>query len=238
MTCPKCHIVIDADSRFCKHCGNVLNAPPGSAPAAAMGPSAPTAPKVVPAVAPATSANDLLSAAASGIKSGDQHRDPAMEKDVWQGRPAWRAYYGTWVLWFLAGIVALVLGYKYFLPESVWRTVMWLVIAGAAVAIFVREALVIFGIHYRLTTQRLFVNKGILTRTTDQLELVRIEDVRLRQGVIDRIVGTGDVEIVSSDQTEAKLMLTSVAQPDEVAEHIRRNVRGARGKGSLFVENV
>lgn len=235
MTCPKCHIVIDADSRFCKHCGAVLNAPGGPA-ATTPGPSVPAGPKVVPGGGAA--ATDPFTAAATAVKAGDAHRDPAMEKEVWQGRPAWRAYYGTWALWLIASIVALVPGYKYLAPESVWRTVLWLVIAGAAVAIFVREALVILGIHYRLTTQRLFINKGILTRTTDQLELVRVEDVRLRQGIIDRIVGTGDVEIVSSDQTDNKLMLMSIASPDDVAEHVRRNVRGARGKGSLFVENV
>lgn len=229
MTCPKCHIVLDADSRFCKHCGAVINAPAGPQSA-----GAPTGPTVVPAPA----ATDPLTTAAAGIKPGDPYRDPAMEKEVWQGRPAWRAYYGTWATWFLCSIVALVLGYKYFEPESTWRTVMWLVIAGAAVAIFVREALVIYGIRYRLTTQRLFINKGILTRTTDQLELVRVEDVRLRQGIIDRVVGTGDIDIMSSDKSDDNLVLASIAQPDEVAEHVRRNVRGARGKGSLFVENV
>jgi len=70
------------------------------------------------------------------------------------------------------------------------------------------------------------------------LELVRVEDVRLRQGVIDRLVNTGDIEIISSDETDNKLVLQSVCTPAEVAEHVRRNVRGARGKGTLFVENV
>jgi hypothetical protein len=70
------------------------------------------------------------------------------------------------------------------------------------------------------------------------LELVRVDDVRLRQGIIDRLVNTGDIEIIGSDATDEKLVLHSVFAPAEIAEHVRRYVRAVRGKGMLFVENV
>ncbi|OQZ01376.1 MAG: hypothetical protein B6D36_14210 [Planctomycetes bacterium UTPLA1] len=238
MNCPKCHFTIEADSRFCKYCGASLAAGAVAAPAAPMTPS--NRGSAGPSSTPATG-SDPLTAAAKDAKSGDLHRDPAMEKDVWQGRPSWRAYYGTWFLWLVAVIVFLVLVHRSTLPsESPWnlRSTAWLIAFASGVALFVRQFLVIYGQHYRLTTQRLFMNRGILSRVTDQLELVRVEDVRLRQGVIDRLVNTGRVEIVSSDQTDQDLTLESIAEPAQVAEHVRRNVRGARGKGSLFVENV
>ncbi len=238
MNCPKCHFTIEADSRFCKYCGASLAAGAVAAPAAPMTPSnrGPAGPSAAPATGP-----DPLTAAAKDAKSGDLHRDPAMEKDVWQGRPSWRAYYGTWLLWFVAAITGLILVYRSTEATGsgeTWRTIMWLVAFASGVALFVRQFLVIYGQHYRLTSQRLFMNRGILSRVTDQLELVRVEDVRLRQGVIDRLVNTGRVEIISSDQTDQDLTLESIAEPAQVAEHVRRNVRGARGKGSLFVENV
>lgn len=236
MNCPKCHFTIENDSRFCKYCGAALAAG-AMAPAEPMTPG----PKSPPAPAAPSTGNDPFSAAAKDAKPGDLHRDPAMEKDVWEGRASWRAFYGTWLLWLAIVIVLLILVYRSTEPsESKWnlRYVSWLVAAASAVALFVRQFLVIYGHHYRLTTQRLFVNRGILSRVTDQLELVRVEDVRLRQGIIDRLVNTGSVEISSSDQTDQDLTLDSVADPAQVAEHVRRNVRGARGKGSLFVENV
>ncbi len=234
MTCPKCRIQLDPDSRYCKHCGAVVNAPstPTHAPATAS-PSAATV-----TTAPAPTANDPFSAAASAAKGAELHRDPAMEKELWRGRAAWRAYVGSWSIWFIGSIALLVMAYKYTEVESIWRTLLWLFVAGAAVALAVRQALVIYGLQYRLTTQRLFLYRGIITRTTDQLELVRVEDVRLRQGVIDRLVNTGNIEVISSDATDEHLMLNSVYDPAQVAEHLRRNVRGARGKGSLFVENI
>lgn len=236
MNCPKCHFTVENDSRFCKYCGAALAAVAG---AASAGPLTPT--NRGPADANVPSGADPLSAAAKDAKPGDLHRDPAMEKEVWEGRPSWRAFYGTWLLWLVAVIVVIVLVYKSTAPAtSGWnlRDATWLIALASGIAIFVRQFLVIYGQHYRLTTQRLFMNHGILSRVTDQLELVRVEDVRLRQGIVDRLVNTGRVEIISSDQTDHDLTLESVADPAQVAEHVRRNVRGARGKGSLFVENV
>ena len=198
---------------------------------------------MTPGDAPARpAADDALSAAASGpVGRGgpDLYRDPAQEKEVWQGRPAWAAYYGEWALWLLAVIVGLVLTYRGpNAPDSVLPKVVWTIVLGSAVALWVRQALVIYGQHFRLTTQRLVVRRGILSRTTDQLELVRVDDVRFRQGVIDRVVRTGNIEVLSSDATDAKLVLRGIADPEKTTEHIRRNVRSARGKGSLFIENV
>jgi membrane protein YdbS with pleckstrin-like domain len=238
MNCPKCHFTVEADSRFCKYCGASLAAGAAAATAAPMTPSnrGPASPSGA-----SSAGADPLSAAAKETKPGDLHRDPAMEKDVWQGRPSWRAYCGTWLLWFVAAITALILVYRSTEATGsgqTLRTITWLVAFALGVALFVRQFLVIYGQHFRLTTQRLFMNRGILSRVTDQLELVRVEDVRLRQGIVDRLVNTGRVEIISSDQTDQDLTLESIAEPAQVAEHIRRNVRGARGKGSLFVENV
>lgn len=222
MICAKCRAAIEDDSKFCKHCG----APNDSA--------------VSPAIPSASSPPDAagVMAAAGSQRAPDPYRDPALEKQVWQGRPAWRAYYGIWLIWFLGSLAGLYFAHKGTEKASIWRTVLWVLIGASAAALFVREALVIWGQRYRLTTQRLFLHRGILTQVTDQLELVRVEDVRLRQGIIDRLVNTGNIEIISSDQTDDRLVLQSVSTPAEVAEHVRRNVRAARGKGSLFVENV
>lgn len=221
MVCAKCRAAIEDDSTYCKHCGAAANAAGASSPAAT-----------------GASPGEANPIAAGAMRAPDAYRDPALEKQVWAGRPAWRAYYGMWLFWLAGSLIALYLAHKGTEPGSFWRRMLWLLIAASAVALLVREALVIFGQRYRLTTQRLFLHRGLLTQVTDQLELVRVEDVRLRQGLFDRVFNTGNIEIISSDQTDDRLVLESIFTPAEVAEHVRRNVRSARGKGSLFVENV
>jgi uncharacterized membrane protein YdbT with pleckstrin-like domain len=142
-----------------------------------------------------------------------------------------------WFLWAVASVAVLYAMGRYEAGELTRKSV-WLLIAATAAVVLVRQALTTLGQRYRLTTQRLFIHRGILSKVVDQLELVRVDDVRLRQGIIDRLVNTGNVEIMGGDRTDENLCLESVGNPADVTEALRRNVRAARNKGALFVENV
>jgi membrane protein YdbS with pleckstrin-like domain len=222
MICPKCKITIDEDSVFCKHCGVPL-APNAEAKPAPAG--------TADAPAPSTRA-------APGGQPADIYRDPKCEQEVWQGRPAWRSYYGLWALWGVVGAIILGTTYQHAATNSVFVWAAWIVVLGSGLALLIRAALFVLSSYYRLTTQRLFIRQGILSRTTDQMELIRIDDVRVKQGLIGRLVNTGDIEVLSSDQTDQALLLESISAPNELTEQLRLHVRGARGKGTLFVEEV
>ncbi len=225
MKCPKCKADIEDDSRFCKHCGASIDKPvekPAAEPAEEL--------------SPADKLKAAASEGASDHKDGDVYRDPKHEKQIWQGRPAWRSYYGLWAIWALLSAIALGAAYKWLGEPAVFLA--WAVVLGAGVAILVREALFVVSLRYRLTTQRLFIHRGILTRTTDQTELIRIDDVRIKQGIVDRLVNTGDVEVMGTDETDDVVTLRSVNAPAEVAEALRTHVRGARSKGSLLIEEI
>jgi membrane protein YdbS with pleckstrin-like domain len=219
MNCPRCNTPIDDDSKFCKHCGATIDASASSA-------------------SPAATLQAAAAKSDQADKAPDIYRDPKYEKQIWEGRPAWRSYWGLWLLWAAASLVCVIASYRWSGGDSALFRVVLLIAAAAAVALFIREALMVWSLRYRLTTQRLFVHKGVLTRVTDQVELVRVDDVRVRQGVVDRIVNTGDVEVVGSDTTDPEIVLESIGAPAEVAEALRLHIRGVRTKGTLFVENV
>lgn len=223
MICPKCKITIEEDSAFCKHCGANIQGAGATAEPAAERPAGPAGPSP---------------AGGEGAAREDVYRDPKFEKQVWSGRPAWRSRYGTWALWAIVSAVILGAAYKWRASSSITLSIAWIVIVGIAVVILVREALLVLSLAYRLTTQRLFVRRGIFSRVTDQVELVRVDDVRLRQGLVDRLVNTGDVEVISSDPSDPKLILEAINAPHEVAESLRTHVRGARSRGTVFVEQV
>jgi len=220
VNCPKCRKQLDDDSKFCKHCGApAADSPPPATPAQAA-----------PSVTTAKSER--------GDKGTGIYRDPKEEKPVWEGRPAWRSYWGHWLFWMLASLVCIVLSRKWAGGESALFKAVLLLVVGAAVAMLVRQALLLFSLKYRLTTQRLFLVRGIVSRTTDQMELMRVDDVRLRQSLMDRVVNTGDVEILGADATDPKLVLEAINEPARVAELLRLHVRGMRSKGTLLVENL
>lgn len=212
--CHACGKRIHPASRFCRHCGVkmlVKVKSGGKDPRKALTGDKPAPPP-------------------------DVHHDPAQEMPVWHGRPAWRVFSPAWCIWFGLSALLLVVASRYGGGPLVQA--VWLFIAGAAVGLFVRDALIVYGRRYHLTTQRLFVHRGILVRVTDQLELIRVDDVRQSQSIVDRILNTGNLEIFSSDETDETIRLRSILNPEHVAEAIRLNTRGVRNKGSIAIEKI
>lgn len=170
---------------------------------------------------------------------------PSEEREIWAARTSWKHFYGKWAAWASVMIVLavgaiLVRGRWTWLQDkgTIWTLgAMSVVILGSGAVLWAKFAIQVYSVYYRLTTQRLFVSRGILSRTTDQTELIRVDDVRVTQRLVDRIVGCGTVEVISTDVSDAKLSLVGVAGPDKIAEHVRQQMRVLRKK-SLFVENL
>ena len=88
-------------------------------------------------------------------------------------------------------------------------------------------------IHYRLTQHRFYNESGLFTKTVDTLELINIEDMTLRQTLVDRVIngGTGAIIIVSNDATHPTLKISGLENPRAAFESIdemRRRERSAR----------
>lgn len=87
-----------------------------------------------------------------------------------------------------------------------------------------------------LTTQRLRIEEGVLSKRVDEVELYRVKDTQLKQTLIDRILGLGTVEIASSDETNPVLHIKSIRNAREMREQLRQCVeklRLARGVREL-----
>jgi len=166
---------------------------------------------------------------------------PEDERPVWDGRPSWKAAYPRFILMLVW--VAAVSALAVFLPSDFLRVgVTGISITVGLMLVGVLYLLwgVIYGrfnIHFRLTTQRLFLEKGIFGKVVDQTELVRVEDVQFRQSFYQRSMGIGNVELYSTDRSDGEIILRNVDEPRNVAEQVRNSVMKRRGR-TVFVENV
>jgi uncharacterized membrane protein YdbT with pleckstrin-like domain len=75
--------------------------------------------------------------------------------------------------------------------------------------------------RYRLTNQRLTIESGLFSRRVDDVDLRSVQDVALVQGVLERLLGVGRLEIVSSDPTRPRLVLSGIGDPLAVRERLR-----------------
>ena len=132
------------------------------------------------------------------------------EQTIFELKPAGRAYLGL-IAW---GIVLLPLfGLGLFLLLRAWYLV---------------EAT-----RYRLTTQRLFRQTGLVAKHLEELELFRVKDVTLDQGFFSRILGTGTVVVLSTDDSTPRLEIRGILDPLGAKEKIRTAFRAARQREGM-----
>src|SRR5437667_5302811 len=210
MSCPKCKADLPDGSAFCNKCGASLQ--PGLVP-----------PLGVPA-------------AAAGVP-------PSLEpeQELWKGRFSGKAQGHWWLLWFLEMPILIFLWFKVAPDVRQGPYAKWAFVAAAVVPVmFILWTCMVekLSTRYRLTTHRLFKETGILARELNEIELVRVDDVAVRQNVIQRIFNVGIITVIAPhDQTEPRLELVGIENPIEVKEMIRNHVRRRR-QGSLNVENL
>ena len=73
-----------------------------------------------------------------------------------------------------------------------------------------------------LTTKKVIVKKGVLSRKTDEMKLSKVENVELKQSLLGRILGFG--EIVISGTGSGKTILSKIANPIEVKKAIEAQI--------------
>ncbi|MBX9858771.1 MAG: PH domain-containing protein [Sphingomonas sp.] len=132
-----------------------------------------------------------------------------MEKSVTTFRSStWR-----WLLGSLAG----------------WGTLL-LCLIGVGLVIVVWRWLSNIAVSYELTDQRLIIRRGILNKTTDEIELYRIKDTTIAYSVINQLTDIGTITIRSSDATTSggDLVLQDIPQGRAIREEIRRLTDAAR----------
>lgn len=95
------------------------------------------------------------------------------------------------------------------------RIAVGAVAIASAVAVFAVPFLRWQTTTYRLTTRRLQLRRGILTRSGRDFPLTRISDVSFSQGPVDRLIGSGRL-VVESAGEHGQLVLGEIPDVQEV----------------------
>ena len=164
------------------------------------------------------------------------------EQELWKGRFSAKAQAHLWLLWTLE--VAALFYLWFFQIEAerrnqvVLRSIFAVLALLPAVWIFWQLLVAKVAVRYRLTTHRIFKDAGLFSRALNEIELVRVDDVSVRQNLLQRIFNVGIVTVIApTDQTEPRLELVGIENPIEIKELIRGQVRKRRER-SLHVENL
>lgn len=83
---------------------------------------------------------------------------------------------------------------------------------------------------YELTSQRLKIGTGILNRKLDELELFRVKDYAMEQPLFLRLVGLGNLTLVTSDASTPTVAIRAIANVEDVREKLRNAVQAERDR--------
>ncbi len=73
----------------------------------------------------------------------------------------------------------------------------------------------------KITDQRIIEQRGILSITTNQLELYRVKDITLEQPFMLRIFGLSNIVLLTSDSTNPSYTLRGIEEGTALTEKIR-----------------
>ena len=86
---------------------------------------------------------------------------------------------------------------------------------------------------YVITNERLKVVKGMISRDVENFELIRMQDIDLKQNVTERMMKIGDITIHGADASEPVIVMRNVQDPEGVYEILRRAWLEARKRYGL-----
>jgi uncharacterized membrane protein YdbT with pleckstrin-like domain len=147
---------------------------------------------------------------------------PTVETDLWKGHTSQWVHF--WFYFFcvllaagaLAGMpfTAGISGVVIIIPICMWIVRWWIT----------RSTL------YELTTQRLKIHRGILNRRLEELELYRVKDYILDQPLLLRLLGLGNLTLVTSDASTPRIAIRAIPSAAAVREQLRTAVQSERDR--------
>jgi uncharacterized membrane protein YdbT with pleckstrin-like domain len=160
------------------------------------------------------------------------------EEVYFEGSPLLRAELGHVFLWGLGGAVLLaiavanVVKWKMHWPWWVYLAIVVIAIVLTCMPMILRKTL-----RYRITNYRIDITYGLFSRNTDTIELWHVEDPRLHQSLINRIVNVGSITITAHDQTMPKFTLRGLPDPQKLFQTIEQRVIAVkRQRGVMKVD--
>ena len=142
------------------------------------------------------------------------------EQIVFEGHPSWRSV----LLFYVAGValvaVAAAIGA---LASGTGFAILGggVVLALVLLTGFVKR----MATRYVITTERLHIRRGILSKATQETRIQRVQNVNTDQSFFERILQVGTVDFDTAGTDDSEFRFVGVGNPEEVTRAVDRAQR-------------
>lgn len=131
-------------------------------------------------------------------------------------RPSMKFINAGYIVTLLVVIAGSVLTYQH-LPETYpkWLPALWLVLFIWPIKRHIQRQ----AIKMTISGDKLRYETGLASKSTRIIQLPKVQDVRVTQSMMQRMLGVGDISIETAGES-SRLVLDNIDQPQRLAEQI------------------
>ena len=145
---------------------------------------------------------------------------------MFEGRPIWRSIISFYITGFVGAVVIGVV--VALIASTTVGVIVFLVLFGLDVLVgFIRRV----STRYTITTQRLRIERGLLSKHVQQTRIERVQNVNTNQTFVSRVLRVGTVDFDTAGTDDSDFTFTGVGNPHEVVEAVDRAQREASAAG-------
>jgi uncharacterized membrane protein YdbT with pleckstrin-like domain len=149
------------------------------------------------------------------------------EQIVFEGRPIWRSILSFYITGFIGSVIIGVV--VALVASTTIGVIVFLVLFAVDVLVgFVRRV----STRYTITTQRLRIERGLLSKHVQQTRIERVQNVNTNQTFVSRILRVGTVDFDTAGTDDSDFTFTGVGNPHEVVEAVDHAQREASASTS------
>ena len=155
-------------------------------------------------------------------------QNPPPEQVIFSIRPAFlfvgAKYALAAVLWIAAA--ALVAALTSWMEWPIWAGAIGVLVVGLLLFLKPLLAHVDRQRHlFTLTDHKFEIQYGLLTTTTRNIPLSKIQDVTVTASLVDRMLGLGNIVVENASETGGQVVISGVAEPKRYADMLLNQLR-------------
>lgn len=145
-----------------------------------------------------------------------------MSDQIQERHISFKAFIGPMIAAILFGAAVIVI--RLMMGKGIF--LLWTLVAMLPVIVTLIYAQVSrISTAYRLFPDRLEVVSGILSRRIENVDLFRVRDVGMKQGLLGRMLNFGDLYLHSTDSSTPDLHIQGIDAPEDFYQQLRQQDR-------------
>ena len=157
---------------------------------------------------------------------GEPHQPTEDREEIYyEGSPMLRGDIGKFFLLWVLGLalIASPILYRVFtgaFPHWIFSVIA--VVAGLVIMFI--PIIIMKSLRYRISNYRIDYERGILGKKIDTLELWHVDDIRMEQSFMERMLGVGTITVLSNDTSTPRLPMKGLPNPRPLFESLKQRV--------------